>query len=439
MDNGFNQFDNNNQNGNQFYYNNSYNYPPQGQPPRQPAPKKGRFGIGLLVGILGTFGVVLIAVVIGLFFFFRTRGFGGGEMGYQEKLNLIQTYLDAYYLGELDPEKVEESLAAGLLNGTGDKYAQYYNKKEFQNLMEETSGVYGGIGVGIITNDDEQIEVYKIYENSPAEEAGIRIGDIIIEADGERDFADMDALVALVRGEQGTFVDIVILRDGEEILMRVERRAINIETVEYEMLDNNIGYIALSEFDTVSVNQFNEAYAALESEGMTSLIMDLRGNPGGDYDTVIALADRVLPEGKITTVVNNQGKEKVERSDDEHQIRIPMVLLVNKTSASASELFSAAVKDYGIATIIGETTYGKGIVQSIYQLPDGSGMKFTTEEYLSPNGNKINGLGVTPDIAVEIPKEAYDDGVLSEEEDTQLQKAIEVLMGGAEARNGSAD
>lgn len=439
MDNGFNQFDNNNQNGNQFYYNNSYNYPPQGQPPRQPAPKKGRFGIGLLVGILGTFGVVLIAVVIGLFFFFRTRGFGGGEMGYQEKLNLIQTYLDAYYLGELDPEKVEESLAAGLLNGTGDKYAQYYNKKEFQNLMEETSGVYGGIGVGIITNDDEQIEVYKIYENSPAEEAGIRIGDIIIEADGERDFADMDALVALVRGEQGTFVDIVILRDGEEIPMRVERRAINIETVEYEMLDNNIGYIALSEFDTVSVNQFNEAYAALESEGMTSLIMDLRGNPGGDYDTVIALADRVLPEGKITTVVNNQGKEKVERSDDEHQIRIPMVLLVNKTSASASELFSAAVKDYGIATIIGETTYGKGIVQSIYQLPDGSGMKFTTEEYLSPNGNKINGLGVTPDIAVEIPKEAYDDGVLSEEEDTQLQKAIEVLMGGAEARNGSAD
>lgn len=199
------------------------------------------------------------------------------------------------------------------------------------------------------------------------------------------------------------------------------------ETVTYKMLENNIGYIQLTEFDTISVEQFNSALDALESQGMTSLILDLRDNPGGDYDTVIAMADRVLPEGKITTVVDKKGTEETEYSDEEHQISIPMVVLINENSASAAELFTGAIKDYGIATIVGETSYGKGIVQSIFRLEDGSGMKFTTEEYLTPNGNHINGVGVVPDIEVSIPEEAYEDGELTEDEDTQLQKAIEVL------------
>ena len=276
-------------------------------------------------------------------------------------------------------------------------------------------------------NDDGQVEVYKVFKDSPAEKAGIQVKDIIVEADLERDFEDIDQLVSIVRGEEGTTVDIVVLRDGKEIPMTVERRIIDMETVSYKMLENNIGYIQLTEFDTISVDQFNNALDALESQGMTSLILDLRDNPGGDYDTVVAMADRVLPEGKITTVVDKQGTEQTEYSDEEHQISIPMVVLINENSASASELFTGAIKDYGIATIVGETSYGKGIVQSIFRLEDGSGMKFTTEEYLTPNGNHINGVGVVPDIEVSIPEEAYDDGELTEDEDTQLQKAIEVL------------
>ena len=348
-------------------------------------------------------------------------------MDYQEKLDTIQTYLDMYYLGDVDDETLEDALAAGLLNGIGDKYAKYYSKEEFDALMEETSGSYGGIGISIIMNDDDKVEVYKVFDGSPAQEAGMQVKDLIVEADGVRDFEDIDELVSIVRGEQGTTVDIVISRDGKEIPMTVERRIIDMETVIYKMLDNKIGYIQLTEFDVISVDQFNNALDALESQGMESLILDLRDNPGGDYDTVIAMADRVLPEGKITTVVDKQGTEKTEYSDEENQIKIPMVVLINENSASASELFTGAIKDYGIATIVGETSYGKGIVQSIFRLEDGSGLKFTTEEYLTPEGNHINGIGVAPDVEVSIPEEAYEDGVITEEEDVQLQKAIEVL------------
>lgn len=440
MDNGYNNNNyNNNYNQNGGYepyrgYQGGYDPGSFGQlPPAPPAKKKNRFGIGIMVGILITLAAVMLAVLVSAFFLFRGSRLGGMKLNYQEKLDLIQRYLDNYYLGELDQSKLEDGIAGGLLNGTGDKYAQYYSQKQFQNLMEETAGTYAGIGVGISQTESGDIEVYKVYKDSPAEESGIQIKDVIIEADGKRDFEDLDSLVEVVRGKAGTTVDLVILRNGEEIPMTVERRNINMETVTYKMLEGKIGYIELSEFETISVKQFNEAMDALEKEGMTSLILDIRDNPGGDYDTVIALADRLLPEGKITTVVDNKGKEQVEMSDEEHKINVPMVLLVNGRSASASELLSAAIKDFGIATIIGQTTFGKGIVQSIFQLPDGSGMKFTTEEYLSPDGNKIHEVGVSPDIEIEIPAEAYEDGVLEESEDIQLQKAIEVLQGGAEA------
>ena len=445
------QMDNFNGNRNYNNYNNNYNpngqysnynnnsgfqggYPngpvpvqPNGGNPVPPQKPKSKFGIGLLVGVLITIAAVMLIAVIAVFVFFRGMKTGSAEMDYQEKLDTIQMYLDNYYLYNIDDEMLEDSLAAGLLNGIDDKYAKYYTKEEFDQLMEETSGSYGGIGISIIMNDDGQVEVYKVFKDSPAEKAGIQVKDIIVEADLERDFEDIDQLVSIVRGEEGTTVDIVVSRDGKEIPMTVERRIIDVETVAYKMLENNIGYIQLTEFDTISVDQFNNALDALESQGMTSLILDLRDNPGGDYDTVIAMADRVLPEGKITTVVDKQGTEQTEYSDEEHQITIPMVVLINENSASASELFTGAIKDYGIATIVGETSYGKGIVQSIFRLEDGSGMKFTTEEYLTPNGNHINGIGVVPDVEVSIPEEAYEDGELTEDEDVQLQKAIEVL------------
>lgn len=437
--NNYNNYNNNYNPGGQYnqYNNAGYqgNQPvgaPVGYPngaPRQPQPQKpkSRFGIGLLVGVLITIAAVMLLAVLFVFIYFRGMRTGTREMDYQEKLDTIQTYLDMYYLGDVDDETLEDALAAGLLNGIGDKYAKYYSKEEFDALMEETSGSYGGIGISIIMNDDDQVEVYKVFDGSPAQEAGMQVKDLIVEADGVRDFEDIDELVSIVRGEQGTTVDIVISRDGKEIPMTVERRIIDMETVIYKMLDNKIGYIQLTEFDVISVDQFNNALDALESQGMESLILDLRDNPGGDYDTVIAMADRVLPEGKITTVVDKQGTEKTEYSDEETKVTVPMVVLINENSASASELFTGAIKDYGIATIVGETSYGKGIVQSIFRLEDGSGLKFTTEEYLTPDGNHINGIGVAPDVEVSIPEEAYEDGVITEEEDVQLQKAIEIL------------
>lgn len=395
---------------------------------QNPKKQKSSFGTGLLVGILITIAVVLLVAAAAAFFLLRMGGKGTAKLNYEDKLSMIQTYLDRYYLGELDEQELEDGIASGYLKGTGDKYAKYYSQEEFAQLMEETAGAYSGIGVAVSENNGG-ILVTQVYEGSPAEEAGIKVGDYIIEAAGVKNFEDLDELVSLVRGEDGSFVDLVLWRDGEEIPVQVERRKITMKTVDYEMLEGNIGYIQLSEFDNITVSQFNEAVDELEKQGATSLILDLRNNPGGDYDTVISLADRVLPAGEIATVINNQGKEKVETSDEEHKITLPMAVLVNENSASASELFTAALKDYGVATVIGETTYGKGIVQSIFKLPDGSGMKFTTDEYLSPKGNKINGIGVTPDIEIAIPEEAYEDGIISREEDTQLEKAIDVLSG----------
>ncbi|MBR3242452.1 MAG: S41 family peptidase [Parasporobacterium sp.] len=422
---------NNNGNYSQGYENpgtENRNYAPQygSAPQTSPKKQKGRFGIGMLVGILVTMALVLLLAVAAVVFFFRPGFAGTAKMNYQEKLSTIQQYLDTFYLGEIDPDKMEDGLAEGMLKGTGDKYAKYYSQKEFSEMMEEMSGAYRGIGV-VVVEDKNGILVNEVYEGSPAEEAGVKAGDYIVEAAGTRDFEDLDELVSMVRGEEGTTVDIVLLRDGKEIPVTCERRSITIPTVSFEMLDGNIGYIRLAQFESVSVDQFNEAVDSLEKQGAASLIIDLRDNPGGDYDTAISLTDRVLPAGTITTVINNKGKEKVETSDEEHKITLPMCLLVNGNSASASELFTSAVKDYGIATIIGEKTYGKGIVQSIFRLPDGSGMKFTTEEYLSPKGNKIHEIGITPDIEVSIPEEAYEDGIVTREEDTQLQKAIDVL------------
>lgn len=433
--------------GNQPYGNqpqgNPYGNQPYGYPPNtaggmnggnQPKKPKSRFGIGLLVGVLITIAALMLAGVLFVFVYLRGMQTGTTEMDYQEKLDTIQSYLDAYYLYDIDPDEMEDALAAGFLNGIGDKYAKYYTKEEFDQLMEETSGSYGGIGISIIQNDDGDIEVYKVFKGTPADEAGIQVKDLIVEADGKRDFEDLDSLVSIVRGPEGTTVDIVVKRGDKEIPMTVERRVIDMETVSYKMLEDQIGYVQLTEFDVISVDQFNAALDALETEGMTSLILDLRDNPGGDYDTVIAMADRVLPEGKITTVFDRNGTEKTEYSDEEHQINIPMVVLINENSASASELFTGAIKDYGIATIVGETSYGKGIVQSIYRLADGSGLKFTTEEYKTPNGNYINGIGVAPDVEVSIPEEAYEDGEITEEEDTQLQTAIDILTGGGTAK-----
>lgn len=406
--------------------------------PNKPQKTKTRFGVGFLVGI--AVGIVIAMAglaVYGLVTYKRMMDITSGQTAYsydsyEDKVNSILQYLGAYYNGDIDEQALEDSIASGVLDGIGDKYAKYYSKAEFQRMMEDSSGEYSGVGISVIMNDDGRIEVYKVFPETPAEAAGVHATDIIVEADGVRNFEDLDALVAIVRGEEGTTVDLTFARGEEEYQVTLERKTIITPSVEVKMLEDNIGYLAISSFDKATVSQFNDALKALEDQGMEALIIDVRDNPGGDYDAVVAMADRVLPAGTIITTRNKEGIVREETSDEEHQVRVPMAVLINANTASASELFSGAIQDYHLGYIVGETSYGKGVVQSIFRLNDGSGMKFTTEKYYTPSGRCVDGEGVIPDYAVEIPQEAYEDGVITEEEDLQLQKAIELLSGAQE-------
>ena len=388
--------------------------------------KQPSFLLGILLGI-----VIGLAVIVGFFTFFSVRNQAVSAVesqSYYSKINLILQYLNLFYLGDLDDETIETALAKGLLSGIGDKYAEYYTEEEFNDLKEQTSGEYGGIGVSIVQTDDIRFLVYEVFEDTPAYEAGIEVGDYIVEACGEREVADLDTLVALVRGEPGTEVDIVIERDGEEIPLTLERQTLETESVYAEMLNDDIGYIEISSFATSTVTQLDSAIDELLDAGMTSLIFDVRSNSGGDYDSVVAIIDRLVPEGVIVTVKDNMGVVQTERSDATC-LDIPMVVLVDQNTASAAELFTMALRDYGMADVVGVTTYGKGIVQSIFSLPDGTGMKFTTEEYYGPAGVCIHETGIEPDYVVEFSEEALADNVITIDEDTQMEKAVELLGG----------
>ena len=396
----------------------------------RPAEKRGKSGkknslpgwMNVLIGI--TIGVLICA---GAFTIMATSSKATSrDLDYNSKIDLILSYLSMYYLNDLDEQMIEDALAKGLMENIGDKYAQYYTVEEFNELLEEVNGSYAGIGVQVAMNDDGFVEVYKVFEGSPAQEAGILIKDLIVEADGVRDFPTLDDLVSIVRGAPGTTVDIVIDRKGEEIPVTIERRTIEIDSIYSQMLSEKTGYIAIEEFNATTVPQFNAAIDSLTEEGMESLIIDLRDNPGGDYDSVVAICDRVVPEGVIVTVEDRLGGMHTDNSDAEC-LDIPIVLLVNENTASAAELFTMCLRDYDMAEIVGTRTYGKGIVQSIFRLVDGSGLKFTTEKYYGPAGDWIQDTGIEPDYIIEFPEEVYEDGIIDIYEDVQLHKASELL------------
>ena len=273
--------------------------------PNKPQKTKSRFGIGFMVGIAVGIAIAMAGLVVyGLITYKRVMEITSGQTAYsydsyEDKVNSILQYLGAYYDGEIDEQAVEDSIASGVLNGIGDRYAKYYSKEEFQRMMEDSNGEYSGVGISVILDEDGKIVVYKVFPGTPAEQAGVHAMDIIVEANGVRDFADLDALVAIVRGEEGTTVDITFARGDEEYKATLERKTIITPSVEVSMLDNNIGYLSISSFDKATVSQFNDALKALEDQGMEALIIDVRDNPGGDYDAVVAMADRVLPAGTI--------------------------------------------------------------------------------------------------------------------------------------------
>lgn len=347
----------------------------------------------------------------------------------QEKLGLLETFIRGYYLDEIDEEKLEDYLYYGLVAGLGDPYAAYYNEEETQSLIDSSNGSYCGIGTVFSQNMVTGIvTVSQVYEGCPSYEAGILPGDILYKVNGEDVTGqDLTNVVTKIKGEEGTEVTITMLRGEEEIDFTMERRMIEVPTIDYEMLADSMGYIQIMEFDTVTAPQFHDALIDLQNQGMKGLIIDLRNNGGGSVDAVCSIADELLPKGPIV-FTEYKGEDWEERSSDADCVEVPMAVLMNENSASASEILAGALQDYEQAVIVGTQSYGKGIVQSVIDLQDGTALKITTAKYYTPDGNNIHEIGITPDVEIDLPEEVKTKVNITYEEDIQLQKAIEVLQ-----------
>lgn len=346
-----------------------------------------------------------------------------------EKIDTLIQVIDYYYLYDYDKDAMVDAIYKAVMDSLGDPYSVYYTEDEYNSFLESSSGTYCGIGVVVQQNiQTGLVTAVRPYENCPGYEAGIRPGDLIIAVDGtEITGMDLNSAVALIRGEEGTNVTITLQRDDEEFDVEVTRRQIDVETVSYRMMEDNIGYIQIDEFDEVTSKQFSTALDSLIEQGMEALVIDIRDNPGGLLNVVTEMLDEILPEGIIVSVKDNKGTAEEYKSDADTKLNVPLTVLINENSASASEIFAGAIKDYGVGTLVGKTTFGKGIVQTIFSLNDGTGMKLTIEDYYLPSGKSIHKVGVDPDVEIDLPDELKMYVNIPEDEDVQLQKAIEVL------------
>lgn len=348
-----------------------------------------------------------------------------------KKLQAIEAVLKDYYVGDIDEQKLEEGIYKGFVAGVGDTYTNYYTSDEYASFKEKSSGMYAGIGIQMtLQTYDNSIEVTEVFEGSPAEKAGIKPKDRIIKAAGKRVTGDeFEILPTLVKGTPGTTVDITVYRPSEEknYDFTIERASVASPTVYFRMLDNEVGYIQIKQFEAVTYDQFKVALDKLKKEKAKGLVLDLRDNPGGLLNIVEQIADELVPEGIIVSTKDKQGKGSEYYADSKYT-DIPMVVLINGNSASASEVLAGALKDYSRAELIGTTTFGKGVVQTIIPLSDGSAIKLTTSQYFTPSGVCIQGIGIAPDYEVKLSTEKILKGrELTDTEDDQLQTAIKVV------------
>lgn len=349
----------------------------------------------------------------------------------ERKIENIESVINQYYLDEIDQEEVESWMYKGLIAGLGDTYAAYYTKEELEKTTEASSGAYHGIGA-VLTQDRTTglITIVRCYEGTPSAEAGLLPEDVVYSVnDTQVTGMDLTEVVSMIKTEPGDTVKIEVVREGEDdyLSFDVARAPIEVPTVNYEMLEGNIGYIEITEFDTITEEQFEEALDVLESQGMEKLIIDLRNNPGGVLSTVCNMLEQILPEGLIVYTEDREGNRTEYKSSGENEFKKPLAVLVNGNSASASEIFAGAVKDYGIGTLVGTKTFGKGIVQRIVNLNDGTAVKLTVSKYYTPKGNDIHKVGIEPDVEVELEEGLKQKVTIEKTEDNQLQKAIEVL------------
>ena len=371
-----------------------------------------------------------------------------------QKLMLLKQKVDQDFYFEEDTDSMEEGIYAGMMAGLGDPYSCYYTAEQYEELMVDTQGVYCGIGAMISQNLETNVmTIIRVFEGSPAAEGGLLAGDMISKVDG-RDVTqeELDIVVNnYVKGEENTEVTLTVFRPlvNDYLDITMTRKNVEVPTVEHQMLTGDIGYVLITQFEMVTAQQFKDAVKDLEGQGMKKLMIDLRSNPGGVVDSAVSIAAYMLPEGDILTTRYKNGQEDVYRTKDkklrvdssqeggfpqypvldEDELDIPIAILVNENSASASEILAGAMKDYGRATLVGTTTFGKGIVQNLYPLKDGSAIKMTVAKYFTPSGYDLHEKGIQPDVEVELDAELAARGYYTLEEDNQVQKAIEVLNG----------
>lgn len=388
----------------------------------------GLFVLGLVLGLL-------VALIITSIIFKQSASFSENSLldaRVVEKIESLEEIIrDRFYLAEMTDEQLEEGIYRGMLSALDDPYSEYYTEAELRDLMTQTEGIYYGIGAYVELDKETSLpKISRAIADTPAEEADLRPDDLIYKVDGELTYGlSLTEAVALIKGPEGTTVTLTIIRDGESDYLEktIVRKRVESPTVEFEMLDEEIAYIQITEFDDVTVDQFADALAQAKGSDMKGLILDLRANPGGALSAVVDIARMILPKGLIVYTEDKAGKRVEYNCDGKRELKVPLVVLIDGNSASASEILAGAIQDYELGTLVGTTTFGKGIVQQIIPLEDDSAIKLTISSYFTPNGRNIHGTGIEPDVECEFDGETY----YSTEDhyDNQLEKAKEVLRG----------
>ncbi len=393
------------------------------------------FRAGILTGSFGMIAILLLTTFVGnLTGVLHLNSLFAAEDSLltdtvEKKISALEGLINLYYYDEIDEEDLQDGILKGLVEGLDDPYSAYYTEDEYETLLKETTKQYFGIGVGL-TQDatTNEVKVTLVYENTPAEAAGMQEGDIITKVDGT-DVSDekLEDIIRLIQGEEATQVVLTIKREDQEFELPVERAEVVLPTVESELLDSEVGYIYISRFGANTATEFDEAVSELQNQGMKSLIIDVRDNPGGLLTAVVDILDQILPEGIVVYTEDKYGNRENKTSDAEHYLDLPIAVLINGNSASASEILAGAIRDYEYGSLIGTNTYGKGVVQQTFELSDGSAIKITTEKYFTPKGENIQGTGIAPDIELEFEFLGGENDDYSRSLDNQIQKAIEVL------------
>ena len=377
-------------------------------------------------------GVLVVALASGGVKFVQQRQYNGvlSDSSHVQKIEYLEQMIDQEYLGEVDNDEMAEGVYAGLVYGLGDVYSRYYTADEYAQETASTDGAYAGIGVSIQKNKNGGVQIAECYEGGPGADAGLQTGDVIT-AINDTDVTDMELsdVVSLIRENKDKTIVLTVFRENEEKSREISVDVTDVElpSVFGEMLDKKTGYIQITQFTGVTPQQYKDMFTELKDKGMERLVIDLRDNPGGLLTSVCDILREILPEGLIVYTEDKYGNREEETCDGKHQLDMPLAVLVNENSASASEIFAGAVQDHGVGTIVGTTTYGKGVVQELRQLSDGSAVKLTVSNYYTPNGNSINKVGIKPDVEVKLASELLNKDEITHEEDNQLQKALDVI------------